>query len=83
MKAALLAIALLAAAPASADAVDDYVACLVGNSAVALLTNRAKDASLAQEFAYGICKEPADFGDAEPDGVSDAVNLMVERMAAE
>lgn len=81
LKTALFAIALLASWPAQADAVDDYVACLIGRSAVAL--GQQKNAEQAQEIAYGLCKEPTDYGDAEPDGVSDYVNLMVERMATE
>lgn len=81
--ATLFAIAVLAAGPASADAVDDYVACLVGHSAVLMDGQKTKDASTALEKAFGLCKEPADadYGDAEPDGVSDYVNLLVENIA--
>lgn len=82
MKTALLAVALMFASPAVADPADDYVACLIGRSAIALDQQEgAKDATKAQEVAYGQCPEPTDFGDAEPDGISDFVNMAVENMA--
>ena len=62
MRTALITLALLASWPAQADAVDDYVACLIGQSAVAL--GQEKSTEQAQEIAYGLCREPADFGDA-------------------
>ncbi len=82
MKTALLAAVLVFASPAFADQADDYVACLIGRSAVALNQQQGtKDATAAQEVAYAQCPEPSDFGDAEPDGVSDFVNMAVESIA--
>jgi hypothetical protein len=89
MKTILVAAALLIAAPLFASPSDDYVACLIGQSAVALLKQNPPmtDAEAAQEVAYGFCPEPASVG-ADPngeavEGIGDYVNLMVERMAAE
>jgi hypothetical protein len=84
MKSLLIA-ALLLATPALASPEDDFIACLVGRSAVALSQQAGvKDAEKAQEVAYGQCEEPAEFApDTEYDGLQDYVNLMVERMAAE
>ena len=83
MKTTLLAAVFLTVArPAFADAADDYVACLIGRSAIALgRQERTKDAAKAQEVAYGQCAEPKDYGDAEPDGVVDFANMAVENMA--
>lgn len=72
MKTALLAIALLAAWPASADAVqdkiDDYMACLIGQSAIAILhQGSTKDADAAQDVAYSICKEPKELATIDGD----------------
>jgi hypothetical protein len=90
MKHALFAIlVLLSGQAAASQADDDYVACLIGQAAVALLQQNPPmtDAEAAQEVAYGFCPEPASVS-ADPNGeavesVSDYVNLMVERMAAE
>lgn len=81
----LLIAALLLSTPALASPEDDYIACLVGRSAVALSQQSGdKDADRAQEVAYGECAEPASFApDTEIDGLQDYVALMVERMAAE
>jgi hypothetical protein len=89
MKTILVAAALLFTAPAFGSPSDDYVACLIGQAAVALLQQNPPmtDAEAAQEVAYGFCPEPASVG-ADPngeavEGIGDYVNLMVERMAAE
>ncbi|MEP9390417.1 hypothetical protein [Mesorhizobium sp. KR9-304] len=89
MKTALIAALLFTASPAFASPEDDYVACLIGRAAVALLKQNPPmtNAEAAQEVAYGFCPEPASIG-ADPngeavEGISDYVNLMVERMAAE
>ena len=81
MKAVIFAIALLGAGPALADAGDDYVACLIGRSAVALGQQAVKDANEAQYVAYSQCAEPEDYGSSEPDGVVDFVNQAVEALA--
>lgn len=85
MKHALFAFALVSAGPALADANDDYVACLIGQSAVVLHKQKTKDAYEAQEIAYDLCPQPPDESPdgGESEGISDYVNLMVERMAAE
>jgi hypothetical protein len=89
MKTILVAAMLLSPMAAFASPDDDYVACLIGRSAVALLKQNPpmEDASTAQEVAYGVCPEPESVS-ADPNGeaaesISDYVNLMVERMAAE
>lgn len=82
MKTALLAAALMFPSLAWADPAEDYVACLIGRSAIALDRQEgSKDPSKAQEVAYGQCPEPEDFGDSEPDGIEDFVNMAVENMA--
>lgn len=83
MKSALVAALLMLPTPVFASADDDYVACLVGRSAVALLNNQAKDAEAAQHIAYESCQQPELPDDIDLDGLEDMVNLMVERMAAE
>jgi len=82
MKTILIA-ALLISSPALASSDDDYVSCLVGRSAVALLNDEAKTAEAAQSLAYAACPQPALPDDIDLDGLEDMVNLMVERMAAE
>lgn len=89
MKHALFAALVLLSGQAFASPNDDYVACLIGRAAVALLKQNPPmtDAEAAQEVAYGFCPEPASIA-TDPNGeavesVSDYVNLMVERMAAE
>lgn len=72
--------------PAFASPKDDYVACLIGQAAVALHNQSAKDAASAQEIAYDLCGEMVDgvnIPEQEREGLGDYVNLMVERMAAE
>lgn len=82
MKAALIVLALLAPGPAWADAVDDYVACLIGRAAVALHAQGGEvDVDKALDVAYEACDEPADYGDAEPDGVDDMVLFTTEKIA--
>jgi hypothetical protein len=83
MKHALVAAMLLLPVPALASVDDDYVSCLVGRSAVALLNDEAKTAETAQQIAYETCPQPALPDDIDLDGLQDMVNLMVERMAAE
>ncbi len=83
MKHALIAAMVMLSGQALASPYDDYVACLVGKSAVALHSQATKDASTAQEAAYAACPEPADADDQEMEGLLDYVNLMVERMATE
>jgi hypothetical protein len=78
----LLIAALLFSTPALADAVDDYAACLIGQSAVAI-HNGAKDAEAAQEAAHGLCKEPVGIAENEAEGLLDYVNLVVEGIASQ
>jgi len=68
---------------ALADPIDDYVACLIGKSAVELNKQEEgkRDAEAAQETAYKQCRQPADLSTEEGD-LGDFVNLMVEAMAA-
>lgn len=73
----------LMVSPALAGVEDDYVACLVGQSAVALHSQQSKDALAAQQAALKLCPEPKGTGEDEMEGLLDYVNLMVERMAAE
>lgn len=83
MKRALFAAMLVFPVTAFAATDDDYVSCLVGRSAVALLNDEAKDAESAQVIAYEACPQPVLPDDIDIDGLQDMVNLMVERMAAE
>jgi hypothetical protein len=82
MKHALI-VALLFATPALASPEDDFIACLVGRSAVALQAQTGpKDSEAAQTVAYEHCPQPAAFAaDTEVDGIEDFVNMMVEQMA--
>lgn len=82
MKHALAVALLLVSSPAFAST-DDYVSCLVGRSAVALLNEEATNAETAQKIAYEACPQPPLPDDIEMDGLEDMVNIMVERMAAE
>ena len=79
----LIAMVLTIARPAAATPVDDYVACLIGQSAVALHAQPGKkDAALAQEKASALCVEPKEVAEnPEADGLYDFVNLAVELMA--
>lgn len=83
MKAAIATVFVMLAGHAAATPTDDFVACLIGQSAVALHAG-ASDAVSAQEAASERCDEPKEVADnPEADGLYDYVNLMVERMAAE
>lgn len=75
----------LFATPAFADAADDYVACLVGQSAVALHDQGdKKDADAAQEIAFAKCPEPTGIsGETEIEGLLDYVNKSVQAIAGE
>jgi hypothetical protein len=68
---------------AAATPVDDFVACLIGQAAVALHAQPGKkDASLAQEKAMDLCPEPKEVAEnSEADGLYDFVNLAVESIA--
>jgi hypothetical protein len=67
---------------ANPKANDDYVACLIGRAAVALHNQSGtKDAAKAQQVAYRQCKTKGRIDHEEGEGVSDFVNIMVERMA--
>jgi hypothetical protein len=79
MRSLLTAALMLVAVPALADEIDDYVSCMVGQSAVVLREQGSKDPYEAQEIAYDLCAQPEGL-DAS---VADYVALMVERMAAE
>ncbi|MEP9387171.1 hypothetical protein [Mesorhizobium sp. KR9-304] len=83
MKLLLAAAILLVASQAVATPVDEYVACLIGQSAVALHAQSGKkDASLAQEKAFALCPEPKEVAaNPESDGLFDFVNLAVESIA--
>ena len=83
MKHALIAALLFIPSLAFASADDDYVSCLVGRSAVALLNDEAGSAETAQRSAYEACPQPPLPDDVDLDGLEDMVNIMVERMAAE
>jgi hypothetical protein len=79
-----LAFSILSTGPVAADASDDYVACLIGRSAVALHRQTGKmDAAKAQQVAYRQRKSKQRLGSEEGEGASDFVNMMVERMANE
>jgi len=62
---------------------DDYVACLIGRSGVALQAQQSghRDAAKAQAIAYKQCKPKGKIEDNEGEGLSDFVNMMVEKMA--
>jgi hypothetical protein len=83
MKHALIAALLVVSTPAFASTDDDYVSCLVGRSAVALLNDEASNAETAQKIAYEACPQPPLPDDIDLDGLQDMVNIMVERMATE
>lgn len=67
---------------ANADPIDDYIACLIGRSAVEL--NRQpeghRSSEAAQNVAYKRCKKPAKLNSEEGD-FTDFVNIMVVAMA--
>lgn len=83
MRKTFFAAVLLIPVTAFAATDDDYVSCLVGQSAVALLNSEAKTAEEAQRLAYAACPQPDLPEDVDLDGLEDMVNIMVERMAAE
>ncbi|RVH92130.1 hypothetical protein [Sinorhizobium meliloti] len=73
---------LATARAANADPADDYVACLIGQSAVALQQQTAKkDSEAAQKVAYSLCKEPDGLEENESEGLSDFVYVAVEAIA--
>lgn len=74
----------LLTSPALASAEDDLVACMVGKAA-AVLRDNGSSKEEALEIAYGGCglEEASAEQTATYAKVSDYVNLMVERMAAE
>lgn len=84
MKTLLIALTMLAT-PAYADVADDYVACLIGQSAVALYEQGDnKDADAAQEVAFGKCPEPTGISsENEIEGLLDYVNKSVQAIAGE
>ena len=87
MKDILIAAAMVFASPVSAApnsrVVDDFVACLIGQSAVALNAG-ASNATAAQQVAYERCNEPKEITDnPESVGPYEYVNIMVEKMAAQ
>ena len=84
MRTLLFAVAMLVAGSAvgHADNADDYVACMIRQSAVALhAQGEKKDTNAAQEVAYAKCKEPKGLND-EDEGLGDFVNLAVMGIAA-
>ncbi len=70
--------------PAFADPTDNYVACVIGKSAVALQEQPPgkKSSESAQETAYGLCPEP-EMDEQEGEGVSDYINISVKAIAKE
>jgi len=81
MKHILISALLLASAPAFAGTDDDYVACLVGWSAVSLLNGETNDAEAAQAVAYQKCPRPELPEGIDLDGLEDMVNFTVEAIA--
>jgi hypothetical protein len=72
--------------PAVADQrEDDYVACLIGRSGVALQKQIGeKNSEKALTAAYKLCKKKrTNVSSEEGDGIGDFVSLMVDRMAGE
>jgi hypothetical protein len=67
---------------AFANAEDDYVACMIGRSALALYKQEKKDSDKAQAVAYKHCRklEPK-YGNEGGEGVSDYINMQVEKLA--
>jgi hypothetical protein len=61
---------------------DDYLACLIGQAAVALhKQGPKKDAKAAQTKAYSVCKPVGNLSYEATEGIGDYVNMMVQRMA--
>jgi hypothetical protein len=61
---------------------DDYVACLIGQAAVALhKQGPKKDAKAAQTKAYNVCNLVGQLSDDFIEGIGDYVNMMVQKMA--
>lgn len=83
MKTVAVLLGLLAATPAWASPEDDYIACLVGRGAVALLDQGGKlDIQAAQDAAYAACPEPSNMSpDTEIDGIEDVANGMIADLA--
>jgi hypothetical protein len=82
MRHALAVIFLLFAGTAHADSAEDFIACVTGRAAVALIHDNSKDDAL--EIGYDMCPLPADPNDEiDVDAIGTTIALMVERMAAE
>jgi hypothetical protein len=79
----LVATALATAASAQSPHEDAYVACLVGQAAVAIHAQAKPDAKAAQARAYKVCKEPRGLSSVSVEGIGDYVNLLVMSMAGE
>jgi len=62
---------------------DDYVACLIGQSAVALKWKGVKDAEAAQARAYKVCKFVGKLEQQEEEGLGDFVNSVVLELVKE
>jgi hypothetical protein len=61
---------------------DDYVACLIGQAALALhKQGPKKDATAAQTKAYSVCKLDGKLSNDSTEGIGDYVNMMVQKMA--
>lgn len=83
MRYALALVCLLISGIAHADTAEDFKACLVGYSAIAL-DNGSKTASDAMNQASLHCPLPADPNDEiDVDAIADHALALVERMAAE
>lgn len=81
MRYALALICLLATpAAALADPAEDFVSCVIGRAAVALINGAEKQKAL--EAGYDLCRFPAG-DDVDIDTLGNTINLMVERMAAD
>ena len=86
MRTVLLAVAMLVAVPTVGNAgkADDYVACLIGQSAVALNWQEKKDTDAAQKAAFKVCKKPEGLEAESGDRLADLyvfVNLAVKGIA--
>jgi hypothetical protein len=68
---------------ASLKSEDDYVACLIGQSAVALKRKGVKDAKAAQARAYKLCKFSGKLDQQEAEGLGDFVSSVVLELAKE
>jgi hypothetical protein len=83
MRYAFAVICLLTAGTANASPAEDFKACLIGYSVMAL-DGGAKNAADAQSQATNHCPLPDDPNDEiDVDAIADHVHELVERMAAE